>query len=260
MSKDSLLVRSLDTITSNLHSLQHKVAAVDSLHAKVTGMNVQFQSLQTGLETLNRHNSWDVWVRAATVLIALASALIAIWLFRKNREKDFHIKKAEIAGDIYSGIFEFKRLKLLIWRNEIMNDIYITVKSKVKNEEQIKLADRLFWHVTEDNPDNKTKEHEKGLDTVRKELLGKIGQYRFYVSKGEKALLKFHTNAVTLNREIPSLFDAEGLTFEDVMREYWAVVDSVINKERDLLEKQFGAIERIIDDYDRFIKEVELSP
>jgi hypothetical protein len=226
--------------------------------AVIHSVQNQYHQLHTALETLNRHNGYDIYVRAGTVLIAAITAAIALRLFYLNKKKDFHIKKAEIAGDIYSLIFEFKRLKLVIWKNEIMNDIYLTAQSKVKNPDQKILAERLFYHETEDSPEYKIPEYQKGLDTVRMNLLGKIGQYRFYVSRGEKAALKFHSNAVTINREIPSLLTDEEFTFEHVIREHWDVVESEMNKEKNLLEKQFGAIEAIIDDYDRYTKDTDL--
>lgn len=266
MNKDGSLLDSLNAITSNQISLRHNLAELDTIknHVDIMRTNImtidaQYHTLQNSLQTLNSHNSWDIWVRASTVMIALISAIIAIRLFYMNRNKDFHIKKAELAGEIYGSIFEFKRLKLVLFKAELMSFVHtMAIVSEGITDDKRKYLDKLFGIVMPDDPINKTTELNTELNIVRMNLLNKIGQYRFYVDKAEKAALKFHTNAVTIDRAVPLLYAGDDHSFEYIDNNYWRDVDKEVENEKALLEKQFGAIESIIEDYDKYVKNIKL--
>lgn len=260
MKTDSIVINTLDTIGQQIKVDMDTInGQVYYLNRKLAGLDIQYKSLQQSLETLNSHNSWDIWVRGTTVVIALVSAVIAIILFYMNRNKDFKIKKAEIAGEIYGSIFEFKRRKIL-WLGNIMKyNAYVSALILAKDEAKSTSLGISFGIGVPNDPINKVDEYKADLDKTTKELLNKIGQYRFYVSKGEKAALKFHTNAIDSRVEQvrePMFINNESL--EEIEATWWSNIYEAIEAEKTLLNKQLDAIEGIIDDYDKFIKETDL--
>src|SRR4051812_17486562 len=105
-----------------------KLKQIQATHAvKNDSISKQFTELNSALHTLNQHNSYDLYVRAGTVLITLISILVAFQLFYLNRKKDFNIKKAEIAGEIYSRFFDFRKLMLLVFQKELEDSAHTKI-------------------------------------------------------------------------------------------------------------------------------------
>lgn len=241
----------IDTVGRQLGQLTDRLNKIDVQHA----------ALADALETLNQHNSYDLYVRAGTVLITALSILIAFRLFYLNKKKEFHIKKSEIVGEIYARIHEFKRLKIIVMEHGMRNKALLTFF--LKKTGNTPLTDDIILRVKinfgifrEDDQNIKAQKSEEELNTLRRELQKYIGQYRYFVGESEKAALKFHSNAISQTYPIKEVLIDKSI--DEVLNSYADVMEEAVNKEKAVIEKQFYALEGIIDNYEKYIKSVDL--
>lgn len=245
----TVTINSIDTINKHLELLTSKINRIDS----------QYDTLSFALETLNSHNSYDLYVRVGTVIVTALSILIAFGLFYLNKKKEFHIKKSEIVGEIYARIHEFKRLKIFIMENEMRQKAflsYILKNPKAVNEDVIMRVKINFGIFREDETNAKVKKSEEELNALRRELQKYIGQYRYFVGKGEKAALKFHSNAISQTYRIKEILIDKSV--EEVLNSFSDVMEDAVNTEKGIIDRQFYALEGIIDNYKEYIKTVDL--
>lgn len=246
-----MLISSLDTIYNSFRDIETQIVKLKSENAQIA----------ESLETLNRHNSIDLYVRAGTVLIAAISVLVAFRLFYLNRNKEFRIKRSEIAGEIYSCFFDYKRLRLQIAEKQMLQSTYAACLINLDgddNEEKRNEIKKILRIDTENNYSTEVEKLENDIDKIRKDLQKYIGQYRFYVSKAEKAALKFHSN--TFNEtEYIQIFDNDESNTE-IFKSFDQQIFDKTEELRELLDKQYEALETIIDDYSSYVKKVHLFP
>lgn len=248
-----------NTITKNPADTISKLLVL--LTKKISKVDEQYATLSSALQTFNRHNSYDLYVRAGTVIVAVLSVLIAFILFYLNRKKEFHIKKSELVGEIYARIHEFKRLKIFIvehgMRQKALLSFLLKRTSNIVLTEDIIMRIKInFGIFQEDETNAKVQKSEEELNALRRELQKYIGQYRYFVGKGEKAALKFHSNAISQTYTIKEI--DVNKTVDEVINSFSDVMEDSINVEKAVISKQFYALEGIIDNYKQYSKSVDL--
>lgn len=217
---------------------------IDTIAKHIINLNHQLIQVSSEIKSLNDSSKIDLIFKILTALITLGSVLIALSLFFLNQKKEFHIKKAELAGFIYMNIFEFKRLRNNSTKYRIQFNAFRHAKKKFDNVNDIKI---FFEHFKIDTVD--LDEFEKinaEMDIVRKELLKYVGTYGFYCDINTKKILKENCQDITNDRFIKIDF-SQCKTQNNILKQYDDVYNTVVNAELVRTREILNPIEKIID-------------
>jgi hypothetical protein len=211
----------------------------------------QYEQLATALETLNQHNSYDIYVRAGTVIIAFISVIVAFRLFYLNKNKDFRVKKAEIAGDIYSRYFDFRKAFLAVLKAELEDTAHSKLSFDSATESRINAITSVFTGIDKKFYERENTHLHSELELKRQELLRYIGQVRFYVSDDERKALKFHTINFQFEPWLAYNFDKVPSS-EDLLHTFQSRIQITLHNEKRGLDDNINCIETILEDYAKY--------
>lgn len=222
------------------------IPQLDTITKHIININDELIRVKFDIHTLDDNSDYDLIFKIATVIMTAISVIFAINLFFWNRKKEFYIKKAELAGNIYTNIFNFKKI-----RNDVMKR-EIDLKLFAQGDLMFNLAGdwaKFQLAFTFEDDENVTKQNEKikELENIKNELIKYLGSYGFYCKNKRPLITKFCENLANDKLISIDFRESEHENIDDTIKELKILSNALYKKEIEKTNNFFTIIKALID-------------
>jgi hypothetical protein len=167
----------------------------------------QYADIQKKLGELSGTSSSDTALKWVTLIVTSVSVFIGLRIFYLTRSKEFTVKRGDICGEIFKCFFDYKTTVMGLAESMMYLEANKKFLELLLDEEYILFN---YTQYQEDAPEALTyqnairagnenvKLYKDKIREIRKDLAKHFGQYKFYITKGEKE--KFNTCIELFNK------------------------------------------------------------